>query len=194
MSWNSAARRVRRKSKSPEQPAVDVLDDGDRVAEHVLVAVDRVVLEAQRRQLGQEVLGEAGVDEEPQPGRRAVDDDQLVELVADPLGRHDRQPVAPLDDGGDELGHRLQAEAGDEAGRPQHPQRVVVEADLRRRAACAASPSPGRRRRRSGSTSVASAPSPTSSRAIALTVKSRRARSASMSSANVTCGLRESSA
>ena len=40
----------------------DVLDDGDRVAEHVLVAVDRVVLEAQRRQLGQELLGQPGVD------------------------------------------------------------------------------------------------------------------------------------
>ena len=59
------------------------------------MAVDRVVLEAQRRQLGQEVLGEAGVDEEPQPGRRAVDDDQLVELVADPLGRHDLQARGP---------------------------------------------------------------------------------------------------
>ena len=105
-----------RKSKSPRQRR-DVLDDGDGVAEHVLVAVDRVVLEAQRRQLGQEVLGEAGVDEEPQAGRRSVDDDELVELVADALGGHDRQPIAPLDDGGDELGDRLQAVAGDEPGR-----------------------------------------------------------------------------
>ena len=84
-----------RKSKSPSRRR-DVLDHGDGVAEHVLVAVDRIVLEAQRRQLGQEVLGEAGVDEEPQPGRRAVDDDQLVQLVADALRRHDRQAVAAV--------------------------------------------------------------------------------------------------
>ena len=85
-----------RKSKSAagRSRRSDVLDDGDRVGEHVLVAVDRVLLEPQRRQLGQELLGEPGVDEEPQPGRRVVDDDQLVELVADALGRHDLQPVA----------------------------------------------------------------------------------------------------
>ncbi len=110
----------------------DVLDDGDRVAEDVLVAMDRVVLEAQRRQLGQELLGEPGVDEEPQAGRRAVDDDQLVQLVADPLGRHDRQPLTPLDHRGDQLRNGLEAEAGDEARRAEHAQWVVVEADLRR--------------------------------------------------------------
>ena len=95
----------------------DVLDDGDRMAEHVLVPVDRVVLEAQRRQLGEEVLGEAGVDEEPQPRRRTVDDDQLVELVADALGRDDLQPVTAILHRGDQFGHRLEAEAGDEPRR-----------------------------------------------------------------------------
>ena len=138
----------------------DVLDHRDRVAQHVLVAVDRVVLESERRQLGQEVLGETGVDAEPQPGGRVVERHQLVELVADPLGGHDREPIAPVDDRVDELGHRLEVEAGDEPGGPQHPQRVVVEADLgrKRRAQHALGqverpvvrdrPAPGRRRRR----------------------------------------------
>ena len=70
----------------------DVLHDRDRVRQHVLVPVDRVVFEPHRRQLGKELVGEPGLDEEPQPGRRMVDDDQLVELVADPLRRHDLQP------------------------------------------------------------------------------------------------------
>ena len=44
-----------------------------------------------------------------------------------------------------------------------------------------------------GSTSSGASPSPVSSSAIALIVKSRRDRSASISSANTTWGLRESS-
>ena len=171
-----------------------VLDDGDGVAEHVLVAMDRVVLEPQCRQLGQEVLGEPGVDEEPQPGRRCVDDDQLVQLVADPLGRHDLESRSPVDDGGDELGHGRQAVAGDEPGRPQHAQRIVVEAHLRRQWRAQ------RPCRQIGGAAVGidqrhvdAALAGSSSRAMALIVKSRRARSDSMSSANVTCGLRDSS-
>ena len=84
--------------------------------------------------------------------------------------------VAALDDGGDELGHRRQAVAGDEPGRPQHPQRVVVEADLRRQRRAQ------RRRGQVGGAAVrvdqrgVDAASPgSSSRAIALIVKSRRA-------------------
>ena len=64
--------------------------------------------------------------EEPQPGRRVLDDQQLRQLVADPLGAHDLEPAAVLLDRGDELGDGLEAEAGDEARRAQHPQRVVA--------------------------------------------------------------------
>ena len=56
------------------------------------MAVDRVVLETHRRQLGKELVGQAGVDEEPQPGRRVIDHHQLVEFVADAFRRHDLQP------------------------------------------------------------------------------------------------------
>ena len=58
-----------------------------------------------------------------------VDGDQLVELVADALGRHDLEAVVHRVDGGDQLGDGLQVVAGDEAGGAQHPQRVVAEAD-----------------------------------------------------------------
>ena len=90
------------------------------------------MLEAHRRQLGQELIREPGVDEEPQPGRRMVDGDQLVELVTDPFRRHDLEPRRHRRHRADELLGRCEFVAGDEAGRPQHPQRVVTEADLRR--------------------------------------------------------------
>ena len=55
--------------------------------------VDRVVLEPEPGQLGQEVVGEPGVDAEPQPGGRVVEHDELVELVPDALGRHDLETI-----------------------------------------------------------------------------------------------------
>ena len=75
----------------------------DGVGQDVLVAVDRVLLEAHGGQLGQELLGQAGLDQEPQPGGGVVDDQQLVELVADPLGRDDLQAPGH----GPHRGHQL---------------------------------------------------------------------------------------
>ena len=66
------------------------------------------------------------------PADGTIEHDQLVELVADALGRHDLQARTAFPHGGDELGHRGEAVAGDEPGCAQHAQRVVVEADLRR--------------------------------------------------------------
>ena len=42
---------------------------------------------------GRNSVGQAGVDQEPQAGAGVVDHDELVELVADALGRHDVEPV-----------------------------------------------------------------------------------------------------
>ncbi len=95
------------------------------------MAVDRIVLEAQRRQLREELLGQTGVDQEPQPGRRVVDGDQLVELVADAFRRDDLETSGHAFHGVDERGVRLELVAGDETRRPQHPQRIVGEAHLR---------------------------------------------------------------
>jgi hypothetical protein len=98
-----------------------VLDDREGVGEHVLVTVDRIVLESHRGQLGQELLGEAGVDEEPQAGGGVVDRDELVELVADAFGRHDLEPRCQLAHGGDEAVLGLHLVRRDEACGTQHP-------------------------------------------------------------------------
>jgi hypothetical protein len=95
MSWNRAA--------SPHDPlGPRVLDHGDRVGEHVLVGVDRVLLEGEGGQLGEELLGQAGAHQEPQPGPGPVDHEQLVELRADALGGDDLEPVVQPADGLDE--------------------------------------------------------------------------------------------
>jgi hypothetical protein len=47
-----------------------LLHHRDGVGEDVLVAVDRVLLEGEGGQLRQELLGQAGVDEEPQARAR----------------------------------------------------------------------------------------------------------------------------
>ena len=60
-----------------------------------------------------------------------IDDEQLVEFVADALGRHDLEPGRQLTHRLDQFGRRRQLVPGDEAGGTQHPQRVVAEADLR---------------------------------------------------------------
>ena len=94
--------------------------------------MNRIVLETQRRQLGEEVLGQTGVDAEPQAGGWPVEHDQLVELVADAFGRHDLQAFSAGHDGFDQGRIRFESEAGDESGGAQHAQRIVAEADLRR--------------------------------------------------------------
>ena len=124
-SWNSAARRT-------ISSGLRVAHDRDRVREHVLVRVDRVLLEPHRVELGEELVGEAGLGEEPQPGARVVDEQQLRQLVADALGAHDLEPVPQLDDRGDERRVGLEPELRDEARRAQHAQRVVEERHLGR--------------------------------------------------------------
>ena len=96
------------------------------------MAVDGVLLEAHLGELGQEAVDEAGVGQEPEAGAGVVDHDELVELVADALGRHDVEPVGHGLDRGGELGDRLKAVPGDEPGGPQHAERVVGERHLGR--------------------------------------------------------------
>ncbi len=92
--------------------------------------MDRVVFEAHRGQLGKELVGQAGVDEEPQPGCGVIDHHQLVEFVTKSLGRHDLEPWRHLSDRLDQFGGRRELVSGDEPGGAQHPQRIVTEADL----------------------------------------------------------------
>ena len=107
------------------------LDHRDGVPQHVLVPVDRVLLQGQGGQLGQELGGQAGVDGQPQAPGRGPAQQQLAQLVADPLAGDDLEAAAALADGGQGLGGRDELQLGGEAGRPQHPQRVVLERHLR---------------------------------------------------------------
>ena len=114
-----------------QQPVgLGLVHHGQGVGEHVLVPVDRVLLERQAGQLGQEIVGQARSRPRTRAPTEGVDHQQLVQLVTDPLGRDDRQPVVTGLDRLDQLRVGRQAETGDEPGRPQHPQRVVGEGDL----------------------------------------------------------------
>ena len=148
-------------------------------AEHVLVAVDRVLLEAHGRQLGQELARPGRCrrrNHSPAPGRRPSSSLSSSSRMRSADTISSRSCIAV--DRGDQLGHRLQAVAGDEPGRPQHAQRVVAEADSSGRSGVrSACRRRGRRRRRTDRPARASG---VSSSAMALTVKSRRDRSASM--------------
>ena len=119
--------------RQPQDPVVarGALDDGDGVGQHVLVAVDGVLLQAEGRQLGQELVGQARLDEEPQAPARLLDDQQLVELIADALGGDDLEPGSQLTHGLDKGRVGREVVAGDEAGGPQHAEGVVAEGLLR---------------------------------------------------------------
>ncbi len=132
MSCSSAASRSTRSGpgtapSGPVSSAIALLEHHQRVLVDVLVAVVLVDLEAQRRQLGQHVVGQAGVDQHLEPRPRLRRDQQLAQLVAHPLGRHDRDPVGHVDD--------RRARGG-----------VDGEAELARRTARRASSAAGRRR------------------------------------------------
>jgi hypothetical protein len=96
------------------------------------VPVVLVALQHEGRQLGQHVLGQSGVDQQPQTVDGPAGAQQLGQLVADPLCRHDVEPVAHRRHRRDDLRVRGEAQLGDESGRAHHPQRVVTERDAGR--------------------------------------------------------------
>ena len=109
-----------------------LLEDREGVLVHVLVVVVLVLLQPEQRELRQDVLREAGVDEQGEAASRIRGHDDLHELLADPLRRDDRQPLGLGRHGRDDVLRDLEAELGGEAGRPHHPQRVVHERVMRR--------------------------------------------------------------
>ena len=160
---------------------------GDGVGQHVLVAVDGVLLQGQGRQLGEELLGQPGPHQEPQPlpgvGTTMSLSSSSRMRSSETMSRRARRRMTASTSSGS----GTQPVAGDEPGGPQHPQRVVGEGLLGRQrgpqppGGQVADPVERVDQLRSGS-----------ERAMALTVKSRRDRSASMASAKTTSGLRES--
>ena len=177
---------VEQRGEAHDQLGPRVAHDRDRVREHVLVGVDRVLLEPHRVELGQELVGELGLAEEPE------------------TRRSDRRPAA-ASTARRGSARRSRSRGGGAARRsPRRARAPGVTPELRRRsapraacaagrrrtrsrapAACAARARRGRPRRRTGRRTRARAtPS-----AIAFTVKSRRDRSVSMSSENCDLGL-----
>ncbi len=76
---------VQERGETHAQLGTRLAHDCDRVGEHVLVLMDRVLLELHGVELGQELVGQAGAAEEPQPGRRVGEHQELRELVANAL-------------------------------------------------------------------------------------------------------------
>ena len=71
----------------------DILDNRQRMRQHVFVPMNRIVFKLHRRQFGQKLIGQTVLDQKPQASSRMVNDHQLVELVANPLSRHDLQAI-----------------------------------------------------------------------------------------------------
>ena len=118
---------VEQRRQAQDAIGLGAFDDGDGVSQHVLVAVDGILLEAESRQLGQELVGQARLDEEPQALAGLADDEKLVELVADAFGRHDLEALPQGAHGHDHVGLGHQVVTGEKAGCSQHAQRVVGE-------------------------------------------------------------------
>ena len=106
---------------------IGALDDGDGVGEHVLVPVDGILLEPQRRQLGQELVGQTRLHEEPETLAGLLDDEEPVELVPDALSGNDLQPPAQGAHRVDQFSVGHERVASDEAGGPQHAKGIVGE-------------------------------------------------------------------
>ncbi len=104
-----------------------LLQNDQRVFVDVLVPVVLVALQAEGGKLGQDVVGEPGVDEQGQPLAGVRGEDQLVQLVPHPFGRDDLDPPGHLRHRRDDLGCDLEVELRGEACRPHHPQGVIGE-------------------------------------------------------------------
>jgi hypothetical protein len=118
---------VEQRGQSKDAVLGRLVHHGQRVGQHVLVAVDGVLFEGQPRQFGQEVGGQAGPHDEPECLGGHVDHDHLVQLVADAFPRHDGEAVVHRLDGGLEVRVGLEVETGGEARRPQHAEWIVAE-------------------------------------------------------------------
>ena len=89
-----------------------------------------VLFQPQRGHLGQEPIGQPRLDEQLEPGRRVIPDEQLVELVTDPFRRHDLEAIAHRAHRLHHAGCRRDLKLGHEAGGPDHAQGVIGERDL----------------------------------------------------------------
>ena len=109
-----------------------LLQHGEGVLVDVLVPVVLVDLQAQGGQLGQHVVGQAGVHQQRQAGTRVTAQEQLDQLVTHPFARHDPDLLRHAPHRGGRGLVRAHPQLGREPGRTHHAQRVVAEGPLRR--------------------------------------------------------------
>ena len=80
--------------EAEDQIGLARIDHHQRVLQHVLVPVDRVLLQLQRGHLGQEMIRQAGSHHQLEPRRRLGSEQCPTQLTLDPFGRHDLQALA----------------------------------------------------------------------------------------------------
>ena len=182
----------------PQHQVRAVLLEPDRPLEHlqgvlvdVLVLVVLVDLEPQGGQLGQHLGGQAGVDQQLQAAARVRAEQQLGQLLLDPLAATRSPAGRPSPSSPRARPGRRRSRAGWRTGPP-----AASAAGRRRRSppgcrGVRSSPASRSSRPPNGSTNPSGAAQPGSATAIALTVRSRRRRSSTSESPNATAGLRE---
>ena len=99
---------------------------------HVLVPEMLIRLQAQGRNLGQDLLRDPGLDQERDPGRRTARqrrEQELGQLALDSLRRDlgRSQQLGQLRHRCPHLGCRGKAKLGGEPGSAQYPQRIIRE-------------------------------------------------------------------
>ena len=94
-----------------------LLEHGQGVLVDVLVAMVLVDLEGQPGQLGQDVIGEPGLDQQGETASRLRRAHQLDQLVADALGRHDRDASGHLADRCHDVGVDVETQRTPRTGR-----------------------------------------------------------------------------
>ncbi len=107
-----------------------LLQHGQRVLVHVLVPHVLIGFQPQPGHLGQDHIRHPGVHHQLDPADRVPGvrrEQQLLQLIADPLRGHDRQPRGQLPHGRGHFRGHGEAELRGEPGRAHHPQRVVGE-------------------------------------------------------------------
>ena len=122
MSWNRAARRSVRSRGC-------LVDDGKGVGQHVLVPVLGVLLHREVRELGEEVGSQARPYDPLQRGSRHRGDQQLGQLVPDPLCGDDLEAVPHRRNRCQCLRIGVEPECRLETEQAEHAQRVVREGE-----------------------------------------------------------------
>lgn len=109
-----------------------LLQNSQRMLVDILVTVMLVTFQTQCGELRQHLLRQSGVDEQRQALAGVGGEQQLVELLPDPLGGDDLDAPGHLRHRGDHVGSDVEVQLGRETCGAQHPKRIVREGLLGR--------------------------------------------------------------